>query len=93
MTKRTLRETHWPEWWEWELELSPHLLKRMVDRQFNEVDLRTMLERARTHREAGTEGRWIIRTRHQHRDWEVIVEPDPEDELLVVVTAYEVWER
>jgi hypothetical protein len=33
----------WPEWWEWELELTPHLLKRMVDRQFDEVDLRTML--------------------------------------------------
>jgi hypothetical protein len=36
----------WPSWWSWELELSPHLLKRMVDRQFSEVDLRRMLEHA-----------------------------------------------
>lgn len=34
----------WPEWWNWELELSPHLLKRMVDRRFTEVDLRRMLQ-------------------------------------------------
>jgi hypothetical protein len=33
----------WPEWWDWELELMPHLAKRMADRQFNEVDLRAML--------------------------------------------------
>ena len=36
----------WPDWWEWELELSPHLEKRMVDRDFTELDLRTMLENA-----------------------------------------------
>jgi hypothetical protein len=30
----------WPEWWDWELELTPHLLKRLVDRGFTEVDLR-----------------------------------------------------
>jgi hypothetical protein len=36
----------WPGWWDWELELSPHLLKRMTDRRFTEIDLRRMLERA-----------------------------------------------
>jgi hypothetical protein len=36
----------WPDWWEWEPELSPHLLKRMADRRFTEVDLREMLEKA-----------------------------------------------
>ena len=35
-----------PPWWEWELELTPHLLKRMVDRGFTELDLREMLEDA-----------------------------------------------
>jgi len=38
------RETGWPEWWDWELDLSPHLLERMVDRGFSEVDLRRMME-------------------------------------------------
>ena len=39
----------WPDWWEWELELTPHLEKRMEDREFTEVDLRAMLERAEGH--------------------------------------------
>ena len=29
-----------PEWWDWELELTPHVEKRMEDRSFSEVDLR-----------------------------------------------------
>lgn len=36
----------WPDWWEWEVELTPHLERRMEDRSFSEVDLRGMLERA-----------------------------------------------
>ncbi len=82
----------WPDWWDWELELSPHLLKRMTDRRFTEIDLRRMLERASDYREDAVEGRWVIETRHRGRLWEVIVEPDRERQLLVVVTAYPVWE-
>jgi hypothetical protein len=26
----------WPERWTWELEMTPHVLKRMVDRDFTE---------------------------------------------------------
>jgi hypothetical protein len=33
-----------PDWWEFELELSPHLLDRMIDRGFTETDLRLMIE-------------------------------------------------
>lgn len=51
-----------------------------------------MLERAHTYRRDVVEGRWAIVTRHRGRAWEVIVEPDVEAELLVVVTAYSVWE-
>ena len=36
----------WPDWWAWELELSSHVEKRMGDRDFSEVELRDMLERA-----------------------------------------------
>ena len=38
------------------------------------------------------EGRWVIETRHGRKDWEVIVEPDNAQRLLVVVTAYPVEE-
>lgn len=87
-----MRRRGWPDWWGWELELSPHLLKRMTDRRFTEIELRRMLERASSYREDVVEGRWVIETRHRGRAWEVIVEPDRERQLLVVVTAYPVWE-
>ncbi|MEY4546077.1 MAG: hypothetical protein RL685_2272 [Pseudomonadota bacterium] len=71
----------------------PHVLKRMVDRDFTEVDLRSMLERASNFSPDVVEGRFVIATRHATRRWEVIVEPDDEDQLLVVVTAYAVEDR
>ena len=78
----------WPPWWDWELELTPHLLKRMVDRRFTEVELRAMLESARGWREDIVEGRCVIDCCHHRRSWHVIVEPDPAIERLVVITAY-----
>lgn len=83
----------WPDWWDWELELTAHLEKRMLDRDFNEVDLRTMLQKATGYQRDVVEGRWVIQTKHQRRKWEVIVEPDADEELLVVVTAYPVNKR
>jgi len=83
-----LIQRRWPAWWEWELEFSPHLLKRMADRRFTEIDLRVMLGRATGVRRDHEPGRWIVETRHRRRAWYVIVEPDPEAELLVVITAY-----
>ena len=80
----------WPEWREWELELSPHLLKRMLDRSFSEVDLRVMMERASGVHEDRQPGRWVLETKRDTKPWEIIVEPDSEDRLLVVITAYPV---
>jgi hypothetical protein len=65
----------------------------MEDRQFNEVDLRTMLEHARSYHRNVVEGRWVIETHHEEHAWEVIVEPDVIGKLLVVVTAYPVWDE
>jgi hypothetical protein len=81
----------WPKWWDWELELSPHLLKRMVDRRFTEVELRQMFEKATGYREDIVDGRWVIETKHNRRAWEVIVEPDDDFKVQVAVTAYPVW--
>lgn len=80
----------WPEWWAWELELSSHVEKRMEDRDFSEVELRDMLERATGYREDILGDRWVIETRHRRWPWEVIVEPDTHEHLLVIITAYEV---
>ena len=75
------------------MELSAHLLKRMADRRFSEVDLRIMMNAALRLREDDEPGRWLVETSHERMPWAVIVEPDPEDELLVVITAYPLEER
>ena len=62
----------------------------MEDRQFTEVDLRQMLEAASDVRADVVEGRFVIVTRHLAQPWEVIVEPDADELLLVVVTAFPV---
>jgi hypothetical protein len=80
----------WPHWWSWEVELNPHLLKRMVDRSFPEADLRAMLHDTVALRPDIEPNRWVAATTHEGRPWAVIVEPDPAAQLLVVVTAYPV---
>ena len=62
----------------------------MVDRDFTEVDLRRMLEYATGLRVDVVEGRWVVETCHARSPWEVIVEPDEEVRLVIVVTAYPV---
>lgn len=60
----------------------------MEDRGFNEVELRAMLQDALGYRQDAVEGRWIIDARLRGRSWEVVVEPDDVEQLLVAVTAY-----
>jgi hypothetical protein len=78
----------WPEWWDWESELIPHLMKRMQDRCFSELDLRIMMEEAIALREESEPGRWVVETRYGSQRWEVIVEPDVVARSLIVITAY-----
>ena len=77
-----------PEWWEWELEITSHAEKRMEHRDFTELDLRRMFDSATGFREDYFEGRWVVETAYQGDPWEVIVEPDTDETLLVVITAY-----
>jgi hypothetical protein len=60
----------------------------MLDRGFSEIELREMLHRARAVRPDSVKGRWIAETSHKRRSWLIILEPDPEAQSLVVVTAY-----
>ena len=62
----------------------------MEDRRFNEVDLRRMLEHASGHQPDIVDGRFVIAARHAGEAWEVIVDPDIDAQLLVVITAYPV---
>jgi len=83
-------QKEWPVWWEWEIELSPHVLKRMVDRGFNEVDLREMLEGSTSVTADVVPGRWVAVSRWRRRRWEVVLEPDASAKVIIVVTAYPV---
>ena len=62
----------------------------MIQRDFTEIDLQDMFDRARHYRPDIGEGRWVIETCHLNRDWEIIVELDPEEQLLVIITAYSI---
>jgi hypothetical protein len=69
---------------------NPHLAKRMLDRSFNETDLREMFEQATGYRPDAAPDRFVIETSRDGKQWEIIVEPDESTETLVVVTAYPV---
>ena len=71
---------------------TPHAELRMEQRGVMEVDVRAMLERATAFEPSVVEGRFMIHVASNNRPWIVILEPDPDASLLVVVTAYEVSE-
>lgn len=59
-----------PDWWTWEIELTSHVFKRMVDRGFNEIELGTMLGDATQWIEQ-SHGTWIVSCRLGGAAWEV----------------------
>lgn len=87
-----MAKMNWPDWWKWELEITPHAEKRMEQRDFTEIALREMLSRAEGYRPDEYYGRFVVEIRYHQVDWEVIVEPDFEEQLLVIVTAYPIRE-
>ena len=48
-----------------------------------------MLQQATGYAQSVVETRFVIETSHRGRRWNVIVEPDPEEQCLVVVTVFE----
>jgi hypothetical protein len=83
----------WPGWWHWELDISSHVRKRMLDRDFTEVELRAMMEDATGFHPDFEDGRWVIEVQRYGNPWEVIVEPAPRTSRLVVITAYPLEDR
>lgn len=77
-----------PEWWEWELALVSHVEDRMAERGFSETELRAMLDDATSLESSRRPGRWLVLTRLGARAWVVVVEPDVDDQITYVVTAF-----
>ena len=72
--------------------VTAHAELRMEQRAVRELDVRAMLERATRYEPSIVEGRFMIHAVHEQRPWIVIVEPDVDAKLLVVVTPYEVYQ-
>jgi uncharacterized protein DUF4258 len=79
-----------PERWTWELSFVGHAEMRMEQRGVTEVDVRSTVERASGFEPNAIVGPYVIKTRQHGRPRIVIVEPEVEANLLVVVTVYEV---
>jgi hypothetical protein len=60
----------------------------MEERGITEIELRMMLLETNRLEPDDEAGRWRAITRHAEKRWCVIVEPDMESRLLVVVTAF-----
>lgn len=79
----------WPEWWDWELAFTGHAELRMMQRSVTELDVRAMLHRASGYSPSVVPGRFMVETAQHGQPWVVIVGPDFEERVLVIVTAYE----
>jgi hypothetical protein len=78
-----------PDWWDWELELTPHSEERLEERGLTEIELRTMLGNPPRSIERDPEpGRHRIFTSHRRRSWIVVVEPDIDSEVLVIISVF-----
>jgi hypothetical protein len=78
-----------PEWWRWEIELTPHSEERLEERGLTEIDLRTMLNNPPRSIEPDPEpGRHRVFTGHRRQPWIVVVEPDIDSEVLVIISLF-----
>jgi hypothetical protein len=79
-----------PPWWDWDLVLTPHIKRRMRPRGFSEVDVRGMLESSTGLRSGNEDGRFIAEGRRGSERWEIVLEPDSEQTVIWVITAYRI---
>jgi hypothetical protein len=52
-----------------------------------------MMEKVSGFRRDAELGRWVPETTHESKSWSVVVEPDPTDRSLIVITAYPVSDK
>jgi hypothetical protein len=83
-----MRAPRLPRWWGWPLEFPDHVRERMRQRNFSETDVRHMLFRVRRVRPLEDPFRWSVDSELDRTPWRIILEPDPAERVVVVVTAY-----
>jgi hypothetical protein len=60
----------------------------MADRRFSETDLRLMLDDAECYYRSNDPDRYVVVSEFEGAPWQIVVEPDRQERVLVVVTAY-----
>ncbi|MSQ85090.1 MAG: hypothetical protein EXR77_19815 [Myxococcales bacterium] len=86
MTRR--HKPIFPPWWSWPRTVSDHIERRMLDRGFTHLQLHAMLAHARHIRPSTTDGRFVVDCSLRGRQWRVVLEPQPELQQVVIVTAF-----
>ena len=80
-----------PDWWDWPFDCeNEHLLERMEIRNFNEANLREMIEATALIESGDVSTRFNLYARYDGDYWKIVVEPDPIDRVVIVVTAFTV---
>ena len=59
----------------------------MRGRDLTEANLSQMLHATTAIRPDGVEGRWVVEAQLRRRRWEIIVEPDATEYVIVAITA------
>ena len=77
-----------PNWWVWDLKLTLHVQWRMEERGLSEIALRRLLDIAQRIKHGRVPGRFEVTGRFHDRTWTVVLEPDFEREVIVVVTVF-----
>ncbi|MEO0588300.1 MAG: hypothetical protein AAF078_11755 [Planctomycetota bacterium] len=77
----------WPQWWQWDLSLSPRLSESLDDLGVSEPDVLTMLELADRFRPARVAGRYVVEAEHADTDWDVTIEPDTARGQVTIISA------
>ena len=77
-----------PDWWNWDLAFTSHVELRMEEREFTELELRRMIDLATSITPGRVPGRFLVATRFQGTPWSIVLEPDSDERLVYVVTAF-----
>ena len=77
-----------PIWWSWDFVISEHAEERMDERGVSESRLRWMLQPVRRVTRSDEPGRFVVEVSVLRARWEVVLEPDFERQVVVIVTVY-----
>jgi hypothetical protein len=77
-----------PPWSEWEIRFETHARERMSERGLNETEARRLLEHARQYARGRRAGRWLVVGALRGARWVIVIRPEVERPVVVVLTVF-----